>query len=1240
VNSPNPTADISKLIQWNCRGFRSNYEDILLLTKEHQPLCICLQETMLGATIVRAPKGYTITCNNSLGPVPGEGLAIMIRNDVPFYTVDINSPIQAMAIRIRMDRNITLCNLYIHPNEPISGADLTRLINQLPPPYIVMGDFNGRHEAWGDSINNQIGVMIENFILANDTYLLNTGSATHFNIQNGSTSCIDLTLCSPELAVDLEWESMYEVFGSDHFPIVISKNLVEPRTKEARFVLEKADWKTFEALTSFNIDMDYDFENINDMLQHFNSHIIRAATLAIPQTSTTISYNPVPWWNDACTETRTQKKHALRRYQRSRTIGDKIALKRARALARRTQRQSRRELWQNYISSINSKTPLNKIYKKVKKIQGQNCPPSAPWIIQDGRRITDPVEVSEALGTHFENVSSSTSYSPNFRAIKNRSEHQLDFAPRGAQPPAYNSPITENELKHALKTVRKTAPGADRIQYEMIKHLPTSGTEFLLRIYNRVWNEASFPALWRRATLLPFLKPGKPVSDPTSYRPIALTSCTCKLLEKIINNRLIYVLETNNCLSPIQYGFRKMRSTEDVLVRLQTSILDAFASNKHLVGIFFDISKAYDTTWKYGIMQQIHEFGIRGKLAYFIRNFLSDREFRVKILDTYSRIHRQEEGVPQGSVLSCTLFAVAINGLAGCLPEGISSTLYVDDFAIYLSTSHLPTMERRLQLAVNKIIDWTSSRGYRISEEKTALVHFTRIRGNHAPISITINNSLINNKDRIKFLGLIFDSKLTWKNHIESLRTSCIKSMNILKIVSRLRWGAEKETLLRLYRSLIRPKLDYGCHVYASAKPDVLQRLNPIHNTALRLCTGAFRSSPIASLYVEAGEMSLEHRRAKLTLQHYSRLGRLADSPTYNTVHDRRMVPIYERRQNTPRPFGIRALELMGVYDIQIRNCSPYLVPGEPPWNIPDDIVCNHLCKYRKSQHGAFLRHVSLEHITEDHSDSIHVYTDGSKCSGGVGYGVFSFNLDISKRIPLTASIFTAELLAIDEALENIYNDRNRSFTILTDSRSTLEAVQTPSDHPIISRIQDWLIMIARRHKTVKLCWIPSHVGLAGNEEADKLAKAGTENEHIEDILLPHKDCYPDIRKAIMNKWQTQWSETNDNKLRNIRDTIDGWPLLSRGNRAHEVTITRLRIGHTKLTHGYLMERGNRTYCQDCIVPLTIEHILSECPTYSDHRLTCFGNRYVTTRQLLSPPNYDIKAILNFLDKIDYLDKI
>ena len=270
------------------------------------------------------------------------------------------------------------------------------------------------------------------------------------------------------------------------------------------------------------------------------------------------------------------------------------------------------------------------------------------------------------------------------------------------------------------------------------------------------WETGKFPESWEQATVIPIPKPGKDHTEPNNYRPIALTSCLCKTLERMINVRLVWYLESNNLISPVQSGFRSERSTNDNLVRLETFIRDAFVAKEHVVAVFFDLEKAYDTTWRYGILRDLHDLGIRGGLATFIESFLADRWIQVRDGSTLSEQFDQAQGVPQGSILSTTLFNIKINSIMDCLDPKTDGSLYVDDFCMCYRSKSMRTIERHLQQCINRIEKWASHNGFKFSKSKTQCVHFCQLRKIHDDPELYLYGSLIPVVEDFKFLGVLF----------------------------------------------------------------------------------------------------------------------------------------------------------------------------------------------------------------------------------------------------------------------------------------------------------------------------------------------------------------------------------------------------------------------------------------------------------------------------------------------------
>ncbi|GBM97937.1 putative RNA-directed DNA polymerase from transposon BS [Araneus ventricosus] len=328
----------------------------------------------------------------------------------------------------------------------------------------------------------------------------------------------------------------------------------------------------------------------------------------------------------------------------------------------------------------------------------------------------------------------------------------------------------------------------------MLTHLTETSLHNILKLFNRIWKVKKFPSSWRRAVVIPVLKPGKDAKSPNNYRPITLTSVLCKLLEKMVSSGLVYVLEKKKWLLSFQSSFRFGRGTVDNILLLENSIREAFVSKKHLVSILFDMEKAYDKTWRYGILKDLYGIGFKGNSPIFIQNFLKTTSIRVRIGNTLSDGFYQEEGVPQGSVI---LFIIKINEVIKQLPTGVNCSLFVDDLEIYCSGEDMGFVERKLQEAVNKINEWGKKNGYQISSQKTVAIHFCRRRGLHLDPKLLLNDCTIPIVRDAKYLGLILDSKLTFKPHVNYLKRKCTQSLNIIKMLSGTSYGAETSTLLK-----------------------------------------------------------------------------------------------------------------------------------------------------------------------------------------------------------------------------------------------------------------------------------------------------------------------------------------------------------------------------------------------------------------------------------------------------------
>ena len=470
-----------------------------------------------------------------------------------------------------------------------------------------MGDLNAHNPLWGSSHTNEKGKLIENLLADNNLCIFNNGANTYLHPATGTYSPLDLAICSPVLLEEFDWSVHDDLCGSDHFPTILKATSSSSSELNPKWKFSKADWTKFATLCLENLTPKV-LINTSDPIQSFSDALINIADNTIPKTSTAPRVH-VPWFNNDCRQARRQRKRAEKCFSIHPTTQNLSSVKISRAKARRTFKQSKRSSWRSFVSNINSRTPMSKVWNMIRKIKGKGSKTSIKHLKDGNDIITDKQHIADKLATSIATNSSSNNYTPEFQKYKALQEKsQLNFTSDNSEN--YNEFFSLSELRTALSKAHDTATGPDNIHYQLIKHLPEPCLILLLDIYNDIWESGNFPPSWHEATIIPIPKPGKDHTNPTNYRPIALTSCLCKTMERMVNDRLVWFLESNNLLTNIQCGFRKSRSTIDHLIRLESFVRNAFINKQHAISIFFDLEKAYDTTWKYGILKDLHDYGI------------------------------------------------------------------------------------------------------------------------------------------------------------------------------------------------------------------------------------------------------------------------------------------------------------------------------------------------------------------------------------------------------------------------------------------------------------------------------------------------------------------------------------------------------------------------------------------------------------------------------------------------------
>ena len=532
---------------------------------------------------------------------------------------------------------------------------------------------------------------------------------------------------------------------------------------------------------------------------------------------------------------------------------------------------------------------------------------------------------------------------------------------------------------------------------------------------------------------------------------------------------------------------------------------------------------------------------------------------------------------------------------------------YVDDFLICYRAKNMNNIERQLQLCLNKIEKWAMENGFKFSSPKTLGMHFCNKRGLHPDPELKLYNSPIKIVSETKFLGLLFDNKLTFLPHIKMLKNKSLKALNILKFVSSTDWGADSTVLLNLYRSLIRSKLDYGCIVYGSARPSYIKLLDTVHHQGLRLSLGAFRTSPVESLYVEANEPSLENRRIKLGMQYATKLKAYPSNPAHDCVFNPLYENVYDKQPNTIQPFGLRVNTHFENSDINLDDIARIVIPENPPWLNPKPTFNFELAQHKQSEINPLLIQQHFAEIRSVTSEYSAIYTDGSKDSDRVASAAVFGQQVYSARILSASSIFSAEANAILLALKFVASSEKSKFMICSDSLSCLLAIEScKTQNPFILKIVEIYKSLFAIGKHVIFTWIPRHIGIHGNTVVDREAKNALDDP-VSNCSIPYTDIKPFIVKYILKRWQDSWDQQIHNKLHEMHSLVGKTPCSYGQNRKEQVVLTRCRIGHSRFTHSYLLNNEERPEYIPCNANFSLKHVLIDCVDVADVRQTFYN---------------------------------
>jgi ribonuclease HI len=1105
---------------------------------------------------------------------------------------------------------INILNAY-YPVTDKAGVWVDR-VEEEKGTWVVVGDFNSRSSVWEDDCPVE-NVILRDKIVESQLVLMNDGTPTRVPDQaNHKMTAIDLTLVTPDIAGDVVWEVGDDPLSSDHLPITTSIHLDiyrENKSAPAHLNYEKADWEEFRKLLGdLEVDQELCCEDLN---RKISDDILRAATASIPNGGgPSEKKNGNSWWSAECKEAVKNKRKAYKTYRKYTNPTNHQLMIETKLECKRIIAKAKQNEWKHFVYELEERENLNVVYNKVKQMKGIYVQNNTK-LVDNGNEFLTNISKADKLVEEFAKVSSFDGLPEKMKEYRRNVEKENLKEPPIDPSLKINENITLQEVTGVINNIKKVnvSEGPDGISYRMLKEVPHSYMKNILCLFEKCWINGTVPLAWKTATVTPIPKAGKPRKNPSSYRPISLTSHLGKIYERIVKERLNYYCESKGVIPRCQAGFRKGRGVSDHLAKLAAHVRRARARRRVLFACLFDVRRAYDTVWHRKLLQRLGEIGLSGRVYYFVKDFLKDRHIKVKWGTAISQEKRLEMGVPQGSVIAPLLFNIVLADIDKEKLKYCTLMVYADDVAVSFETrmsrldklDNNPALKHALnifQKQVNGISAFMQKQGFTLSPSKT---QFLIVKARQGPpvgknITILIDDERVAPKEEVKYLGITFSACGSWTKHINQNNLSGLRALNIIKMLATTPWASPPKTMVILVQSLVRSRLIFGFEAFYSAPEHLIHRLEITECKALKIALGLPSSAPNYLVYRDAGLLPLGEEIRRRSASYIFRCQSVQNS---TSLEDLSMPKRAKRQQETAVTDFVA--ELVAGTELQDVKVAERKQHSSPPWNILSQPIHVNLGDITKQDNPTVTGAIANEIIDLKYKDRQHIYTDGSRSQEGVGAAFLSPGFNYVKKYNLPdVSIFSAELIAILMALHYIkVKNKDLKWVILSDSKSALEALQSDRDSPredIIRAAIGLLSDLRARGTEVILQWIPAHVGIKGNERADKAAKEAARGEGAVSLNIPLS--YTDINNRIKHRAWGKWGEA-------FRDTaakrapLDPTPPTREGvffpplPRAVEHVIYRLRSRAWRTRHV-----GVKCSCGEELSP---QHIIFHCERHRQH---------------------------------------
>lgn len=1129
------------------------------------------------------------------------GVAIMVKNNILAKLVPqrINlDPIETIEVDISINNISTiLSSIYIPPNVNNNNisSNFSIYIDNLDKHKNVIfgGDINALHPLWDkENRENARGKILANKILQSNFHILNNGQATRQNLTTNTQTAIDISGASAEIARNILWEVLDETnLGSDHLPILL-KFQMDQIDKIVDAPREIIDYKKLEALIP-----KIDFNDTTNIMEFENRliNIISGHTKVVKRV-----HKDKPWWTEKIKRLWLIKQEKQKIYNKCKTPYTASELKKTVANLRQEINISKRNSWNKFTEEIKPQSSLQQIYKQINIIKNKN------------KHINNTYLNSEDKLKNLLNINYIDPIPTNINIHKQINDDRIECS----------------DITDIIKNNGNSAGGLNKLNNRILKLLNVGQIEILTTHLQTMWNTQDFPETWNKIKAIAFAKPNKPKDDLSSYRIISLLNVLHKLFNKIIKHKLNLHIEVNNLLPADSYGFRKGVGIQEFGVRL-TQILEANTRDKlcSLV-IAIDVTKAFDKINIKILIAILRNMNIEEKYIYWIYKSIYNREITITN-HPFSAKSKLKEGVPQGDVLSPLLFNLYTSTIHEIKDENTELLQYADDFTLIVKDINPTALNLRVNNILGRIKNKLEQINFELNSSKCSFMSVNCPQFFQA--QVYLDQIKIKEEQYLKILGINYDKKLNFKSHNREIKNNAYKYLNVLKVFNYKRGGAHPKSMLNVHNALVKSHTTFAAAVTYKDNKQNNKTLQVIHNESIRICLGLTKTTPITAILGEAAEWPVE-----LTQKYYT--------VKFIAKHLCNNTNIGQDIRNMKSTNNVNSI----FKEFPILNSTPVINNNITLNNNNLTINCD-IRNYNNNQQTIEKRLHALDYI-QTQSNKYQVYTDGSKTEKGVGIGIYFIDTmeGISKFFKLDLSIKTTEIIAIFLAIKLAMAMNKTDIIIYTDSRSACKSIKSYLSTPTVMQYyENRIIHLVNKFsdRKVKIQWIPAHVGIPGNESADKLAGRYThtlEAPSIEpNVYIPIQDALRICKNIIHNTWIQQFKHMTEHKGTFHKSLIVEpkthiWFKNTKLNSTQLKQILRLRSGHAfNKKHLHMINLTNTDTCDTCNTQEDTEHIILHCTQYINIRRKYPAlNRLTLTEILKDTSEENLIAITSYLNEI------